>query len=321
MTNPNVQREEPIENPGENKVLSTLLSESQFAHGIMLRLTGTPITLETLAMIDAETKEAQPTYVLAVATELFKYPAILDNLNFQSSLLGGSEFFGKVLRAMGELADKDLELSASAKLPVCIRLVEHYRRGGDAKKMRTYAERVKKELQQKILKNDALAQRQLAKVLYEESMQAYGQKKYTEAIKHGEESIALCEKAGDAYGIMAARGNTAGLFRYELSDTLQDPVEQRNLLDHGQPILERDVAWALEMMERDPNQGQNYQRVLMNNAAHLLEIAKRKKDSNLGKTFAQLLQENDLFNKALEKGVGWAKNIAENIQAMQAVTD
>ncbi|TSC97487.1 MAG: hypothetical protein Greene101449_1199, partial [Candidatus Peregrinibacteria bacterium Greene1014_49] len=185
---------------------------------------GTANPVEELQKLDSLYAESGPSagaFVDTIARRLFQQSGVFDNLNFQSSLLaGGSSFFGAVIRRMGELADAEPLLAETAKLPVQIRLVEHYRRSGKGDEMRKYAEQVTAELKARVEANDKLALGQQAKVEYERSMHAFNEGKFEEAIAIGEQSIELCERAEDLYGVLAARGNTSGLFRYSWAKAL-----------------------------------------------------------------------------------------------------
>lgn len=239
------------------------------------------------------------------ALELFRQPAAFDNLNFHSSLLtSGSNFFGLVLRRMGELVDAEPALAEGAALPVLIRLTEHFRRKGDHARMEHFAACVEAQLETRVEQNDPLALNQLAKVRYEQSMGHFNQKQYARAITVGEESVNLSERAGDQFGVLAARGNTAGLFRYEwVRDLGKEHPESAHLLAEGRPVLEADLETAQQRQtkqEAGSLEGKKFARVEMNNAAHLMHVADLQGDIDLARKMMQVLQQNAIYQEAFD---------------------
>lgn len=305
-----------IKNAGNEADAATrFLAQKERVINMYLVPGGNP--LEELKKLDSmfvEAGGAVAPQIDATARELLENQSAFDNLNFQSSILtDGSAFFGKVIRRMGELVDSDPRYKTieCLKLPVLIRLVEHYRRkqtgkSGDAQaddlarnKMDEYSARVEEELRSRVEANDPLALGQLAKVRYEQSMGAFGRKDYVGSIGIGEESIALCERAGDMYGVLAARGNTAGLSRYTLAKTLDpDHPRFRQLLEEGRPVLEADLKTAqdhiLSAQQGSPEK-QKFVRVEFNNAAHLMEIAALQGDLALARAIMQVLEKNPIY--------------------------
>ncbi|MFH0851879.1 MAG: hypothetical protein V1876_03990 [Candidatus Peregrinibacteria bacterium] len=243
--------------------------------------------------------------VEATARRLFAQPAAFDNLNFHSSLLtNGSQFFGLVLRKMGEIVDAEPALAEGAALPVLIRLSEHFRRKGDLTQMEHFAARVEEQLRERVQRNDTLALAQLAKVRYEQSMGYFTTKDFGRSISVGEESIGLCERAGDEFGVLAARGNTAGLSRYEWARSLgpQDP-KSAQLLQEGKPVLEADLLRAQEritQLAEHPGEREKFERVVMNNAIHLMHIADLLKDPEPAGRLKAILDVNPVFQKAFD---------------------
>jgi|GEM_PF-2651072 len=247
---------------------------------------------------------AQP-LVESTARKLLAEPRALDNLNFQSSLLtNGSNFFGATLRRMGELVDAEPALAEGAKLPVLIRLVEHHRRGGNGDAMSKFAVRVEQALYARVQANEPLALGQLAKVRYEQSMHSFNQKDFQGAIAGADESAALCERAGDQYGVLAARGNSAGLSRYEWARSLgRDHPDYRRLLGEGRPILEADLETVrnrIARSEKDSPDQRSFSRVEMNNAAHLMQIADLTDDLDLARKTMEVLGNNPLYQSAFD---------------------
>ncbi|MFA7681836.1 MAG: hypothetical protein WCX61_02280 [Candidatus Peribacteraceae bacterium] len=243
-------------------------------------------------------------FVDTAARQLFEQPHVLENINFQSSLLtGGSQFFGAVLRKMGELAEQDPQLAEGAALPVKIRLVEHYRRGGNESEMQRFAREVEDELQERVDRNDPLALGQLAKVRYEQSMFEFAQDKFESSMAVGEESIQLCARAGDTYGVLAARGNTAGLCRYTLAKKRGEHPDNEHLLNEGKTLLLSDLAIAqkkMKLTEAGSSQHRNFTRVEMNNAAHLMQIANLQNDLSAARGAMEILKQNPVFQSAFD---------------------
>jgi len=243
-------------------------------------------------------------FVDTVAHQLFEQPQIFNNLNFQSSLLtGGSQFFGAVLRRMGELAEQEPDLAEGAALPVKIRLVEHYRRGGNENEMKRFVDDVEAAVNEKVAAEDPLALGQLAKVRYEQSMYEFAQKNYEASMAAGEESIQLCERAGDTYGVLAARGNTAGLCRYTLVRERGDHSDNERLLNEGKELLLSDLRTAQIAMQRaeaGSPEHSNFIRVEMNNAAHLMHIADLQNDLLAAQVAMEVLEQNSVFQSAFD---------------------
>lgn len=269
-------------------------------------------TAHELKMLDEIFEKADNTATLVIidttARRLFQQPQVFDNLHFHSSLLSNSSnFFGAVLRRMGDLADAEPALAETAALPVRIRLVEHCRRKGNSGQMNVWAVKVEAALQGRLEKNDTLALGQLAKVRYEQSMDCYNRKEYAKAIEIGEASIGLCQRADDQFGVLAARGGTAGLFRYEWARSLTDPKDadvRKRLLDEGRPVLETDLQTAMDIQTQQESgslQWKKFARVEMNNAAHLMHIADLQGDSELARRMMDdVLQKNPVFQEAFD---------------------
>src|SRR3989338_3479939 len=257
-------------------------------------------SVQELQKLDELYKEAGSltnTFVETTARRLFQQSDVLTDFNFQSSLLaGGSSFFAAVIRRMGELTDKEPELAEMAKLPVLIRLVEHHRRGRNENQMRAFAERVTNELRERVAENDTLALGQQGKVAYELSMHAFNEGDYEQAIAIAEESISLCERAGDLYGVLQARGNVAGSFRYTWAKSLGagDP-KYATLINEGRPVLEEDLQTTQAQIAEDTPDRKNFDRVESNNAMHLMKIAGLQGDLALARQMMAVLRANPIY--------------------------
>lgn len=294
--------------PPSDGIKETVNFAVQLEHAIAACLVpGTNPVLHELGELDRLYREAGASaapFVEATARRLFAEPQAFDNLNFQSSFLsGGSQFFGTVLRKMGELAEHDPQRAEGIALPVQIRLVEHFRRGGNGNEMDKYASQVEATLQTRIDDGDPLALAQLAKVRYEQSMYAFGQKDYEGSMARGEESANLCERGGDIYGVLAARGNTAGLCRYTLVKERGEHPENERLLNEGKSALLADLATAqaeMQKAEAGTSAHLNFVRTEMNNAAHLIHIAALQDDLEAARNAMRILEQNPLFQAAFD---------------------
>lgn len=210
---------------------------------------GNPVT-ELKALDKIFEQSGSPKGIIdTTARRLFQQSSTFDNLAFQSSLLsGGSNFFGLVIRRMGELVDAEPALAEAAKLPVLIRLVEHYRRGNKNDKMNEFAARVERDLGQRVSESDPLALGQLAKVRYEQSMGAYNEKNFDQAVTAAQESARLCDRAQDTVGKLSALMNISGLLLptqgkwhegLELSTQVSDEAETLSEKSPDDPRLQR----------------------------------------------------------------------------------
>lgn len=298
-----------------------------FVHG------GNP-TQELLELDTHYAAHPDAAQVETTARQLFHIPAAFDNLNFHSSLLAdGSLFFGLVLRRMGELADAEPRLAERAGLPVLIRLTEHFRRKGDHEQTERHATRVEEQLQKRVEAHDPLALAQLAKVRYEQSMGQSDQGHFARAIAAGEEASLLSEQVGDLFGVLTARGNTAGRCRYEWARTLEknDPARAQ-LLAKGRPVLEADLHTAQEQRAKQQAgslDAKKFDRVEMNNAEHLMHIANLQEDGELARRMMTILWKNPLYCEAFdpkypgdpEHAQAWAKPypaILARLEVLQA---
>jgi len=293
--------------PPSDGAKETVNFAAQIEHSIAACLVPGANPVHELGELDRLYHEAGATavpFVEATARRLFADQHAFDNLNFQSSLLsGGSQFFGTVLRKMGELVEQDPQLAKGAALPVKIRLVEHFRRGGNENEMGKYAGQVEATLQTRVDAEDPLALAQLAKVRYEQSMYAFGQKDYEGSMARGEESASLSERGGDIYGVFAARGITAGLSRYTWVAERGDHPDNERLLNEGREMLIADLAQAqleLRRLEAGTPAHQNFTRTEMNNAAHLMHIAALQGDLEAARNAMKVLEQNPVFQSAFD---------------------
>jgi hypothetical protein len=278
--------------------------------------------LRSLDEVFEKAGESAAAFVGVTAQTFFQQPGIFDNLNFQSSLLdGGSVFFAAVLRQMGALIEEDITLAEDAKLPLLIRMVEHYRRAKKGEEMESFAARVESEMSERINHGDSLALGQLAKVRYEQSMHQYDCGRFADAIRTGEESINLCRRAGDLFGILAARGNTAGLFRYEWANSLASNDPRRlELFTERIHTLRRDLAIAQSRIRgstEDSPEWIKFARVEMNNAAHLMKIAEGLQDVDLARQMTQILRANSLFFTAASRREQWTMPYAQILLTLE----
>lgn len=266
-------------------------------------------TTEALKLLDqafTEVKSSQvgQDFLSKTALRLFADSTVFENLNFHASLISdGSEVFSAVIRKMGDIVASDSGREVEdAMLPVMIRLVEAYRRSNETEMLQSYAERVSILLQPRLAENEALAQQQIAKVLYEQAMHAYNLGQFKDAIAIAKDSELFSHKAGDEYGELAARGVAYGLFGHSFARTLESQDDQRNtLITEGRSQLEKDLLRTRELLsnpELDSLLKSQFQRVEYNNAAHLMNIAELTSDAKLAANMIAILEKNPIYLSA-----------------------
>lgn len=152
--------------------------------------------------------------------------------------------------------------------------------------MKLQARIAREELRSRLKAKEPLALAQLAKIRYEQAMSHVFIKdkadkfRYDLAIKWASKSIRLCQRAGDRYGVLAARGVAAGQLIYDwVKDvSVKKPSKEKvdRLLKKSKKILLKDLKEAqmhIELAPKKSSERERFLRVESNNAAHIMQVA------------------------------------------------
>lgn len=168
---------------------------------------------DELKAADALYAKAGPEAVGLVDTtarRLLQQTALFANMNFLSSLVRGSPFFGAVLCRMQAVIDGGETVDEDVRMTVMVRMSEYHRRGKRYDEMNASVTRVRTELGTRVTEGEPAANKIVSKVVYEAHMAAYqqgeeaeGADRKEEAAGHYARSVALAE----ASAAHAAVGN------------------------------------------------------------------------------------------------------------------